>query len=131
MADLTDFCAALKAHLTAADSVNDLIDTRFTPLPVPQGTNKPSATYSIFTAIPHTTLDGDDDGLIEVRFQIDAWAQTFDEALAVAEAIRLALVSASFKPIPEQTEGNGVHLYEDETRLHRFHWRYVCQFPTT
>lgn len=132
MADLTDFVAALKTHVLGDGAVTALIGDRFTPLPVPLDSDKPCATYSIYGADPQTTLDvGDDDGLIIVAVQVDAWGKTFDSALAVAEKIRLRLRSASFVPVPERSEGNGVHLYEDESRLHRFHWRYTCQFPTT
>lgn len=129
MADLTDFVAALRSHVLGG-SVPALIGDRLTPIPVPEGQIRPRATYTINSTRPATTLAGDDDGLLQIEFQIDSWAGTFGEALQVAEAIRIRLQTASFRPIPEDAEGNGVHLYEDDTKLHRFHWRYVCQFPT-
>lgn len=132
MANLVDFVAALRAHVLGDNAITTLIGERFVPLPIDESVSaKPSATYSIIETRPSTTLDGDDDGLLEVRVQIDAWSRDFDPALAVAELIRARMVSASFRATPEQSEGNGVHLYEDQPRLHRFHWRYTCFFPTT
>lgn len=128
---LVDFVAALTAHVLGASSVTDLIAQRFTPIPIPEGQPKPRASYAIAGCMTPTTLDGgDEDGLLEVRYQIDAWAASFAEALAIAEAIRIRMQSASFKTIPEPDEDNGRHLYEHETKLHRFHWRYISHFST-
>lgn len=134
MADLTDFVAALRSHVVGggASSVTAVIGDRFTPMPIPQGQPKPCATYSIYNTRPENVVgEGGEDGMLAVEFQIDAWGETFDAALLVAERIRVRLQTASFTPLPEPSESNGVHLYEDDTRLHRFHWRYTCQFPTS
>lgn len=130
MSNLTDFVAALKSAVNAGD-VSTLIAGRFTPIPIPEDCAKPCATYTIIQTVPPTTLgDGDDDGLLAVSIEIDAWAESFDAALALAEAIRARMVTASFKSTPEQSDGNGCHVYEHEARLHRFHWRYTCWFST-
>lgn len=132
MADLTDFVAALKAHVIGTSAVTNLIGQRFTPLPVPHGTQMPCATYSIYGARPESVVgENGEDGAIAVEFQIDAWGDTFDAALEVAEKIRARLQSFGYSPVPDSSEGNGVHLYEEDTRRHRFHWRYGCLFPTT
>ncbi len=128
---LVDFVAALKSHVLGDNSITALIGERFTPIPIPEGQTKPRASYAVTGCVPQTSLDGDDDGLLEVRYQIDAWAGTFAEALAAAEAIRLRMQAASFKTVPIPDEDNGRHLYEFEAKLHRFHWRYASHFPTT
>lgn len=131
MATLVDFVAALKAHVLGASSVTEVIGERFTPVPIPEGQMKPRATYGLLGCVMPTTLDGgDEDGLLEVHYQIDAWASSFADALRGAEAIRVRMQSAAFRTIPEPEESNGCHLYEHETKLHRFHWRYISHFPT-
>lgn len=133
MADLTDFVAALRSHVigSGATAVTSIIGDRFTPMPISPGQAKPCATYSIYNTRPENVVsEGGEDGSLAIEFQVDAWGETFDSALLVAERIRVRLQTASFAPLPEASEGNGVHLYEEETRLHRFHWRYTCHFLT-
>jgi hypothetical protein len=109
------FESSLKSLLGAA-GVAALVGDRAYPLKLTQGAAKPAVTYTRVAGVPSTDLSGDDGDLIEVRAQLDCWAATFDEARAVAEAVRAAIKASAS---PRGYVNVDQDFYEDDTRLYR------------
>lgn len=81
----------LRSFLLADSTVSALVDTRCYPVQLPQNTVLTSIRYSHISGNrPHSSPQGAL-GLSGPRIQIDAWAPTYAEAMALAEAIRKRL----------------------------------------
>jgi hypothetical protein len=109
------FEASLKSLLGAA-GVAALVGERAYPLKLPQSATKPAVTYTRVAGLPANDLDGDDGDLINVRLQLDCWAEQFDDVRAVAEAVRAAIMaSTSLTGLVNFDQD----FYEDDTKLYR------------
>jgi hypothetical protein len=108
--------ADLKSHLSTA-GITALVNDRITPVPRPEGSDKPAVTYQVIADAPQTDLDGGDSGLNNYRIQIDVWARSHDSAKQIAELIRVRMktAAATFKSVPLSM----LEDYEDDTKLHR------------
>ncbi len=84
---MTDALVALRAFLISEPAIAARVDTRVYPLMLPQRPRLPAITTTRVSAGgSHTTERRSDiDG---PRIQIDSWAETYDEAFALADAIR-------------------------------------------
>ena len=109
--------ADLKAHLQADASISGLVQDKIYPLLRKEGTGTPAITYQRITGMPQTDLDGLDGKMLDVRAQIDVWAQGFDTARTLAEYIRLRLQTAAstFRARVNFDQD----FYEPDTRLYR------------
>lgn len=85
---------ALKASLVA-DSGVKAITTRCYPGDLGQNPTYPLILYFKVTGVRDHCLQGPT-GLATPRFQIEAWAETYSEAKALANAIRKALDGKKF-----------------------------------
>lgn len=80
--------------LVAAGAVTTLVPaSRITPLVRPQAISVPAITLQRISLTPNNHLRGDA-GLDANRVQLDAYAETYAAARAVADACRAALVAA-------------------------------------
>lgn len=83
--------------LSGNEAVTDIVGTRIYPLRIPQRGSLPAVVYQIITTDPVNSLDGDS-GLDLLRLQIKTWADKYEDAQALAVAVRNALNGAgSFK----------------------------------
>lgn len=118
----------LRAFLLADGTVAGLAGTRIYPSVLPQAPTFPAITYSTISAVRQNTMDGPD-GLPSKRIQIDSWASTFSQALALADAIRERL--DGHLGVMGATEVKGIfaaaerQLYESEPKLHRVSSDYI------
>lgn len=70
------------------------ITTRCFPVKIPQSPTFPLITYTLITDVPENVIDATAK-LINARFQIEAWADTYSGSKALAKAIDTALAGYS------------------------------------
>lgn len=83
---------ALFTHLSGFAGLSALVSARVYPRRLPQGATLPAVSFADFaggTEYKH----GGSLGKAETYIQIDAWAQTYISAKAVAEQVRLAMLT--------------------------------------
>jgi hypothetical protein len=82
----------LYSYLTAAAGITALVSTRVYAFRIPQHMTLPCLTYQrISTARVHTHDTSGSTGLARSRFQFDAWADSYDTAKDITDALRAAL----------------------------------------
>jgi len=83
---------ALRAKLSTTSGITALCSTRIYPIDLPQDTTLPAVTYQIISAVIESN-HGETvvSSLAHAVYQIDAWAATYAEAVALARQIHLAL----------------------------------------
>ena len=119
------FFAELVAHLVADAGVTALVAVdHITPIVRPQGQALPGITYQIISGTPANSLDGHTSGMTHIRVQIDAWADDYDEARAIAAAVksRMNTVAATFRSLLLFDQD----LFEDSTRIYRVLMDFSC-----
>lgn len=87
-----DAGAALYAKLAATAGVSALVGTRITPLRLMDATDLPAIAYTQISGpriLTHDEAAGS--SLAQKRYQLDAWAETYAEAHAIALQVRTAL----------------------------------------
>ena len=77
-------------RLTGDATITGLVGTKIYPGGAPQGIALPYVTYKRVSTDPVYTITGDN-GLNDATYQIDAWSQTYSEAVSIADAIRARL----------------------------------------
>lgn len=82
--------AAVFQLLADSAAVGAICGDRIYPVQVPQGATLPCVTYGRVSAARWSAM-GTDTGLVEKRFQVSCWAETYARANALAEAVRGAL----------------------------------------
>ena len=82
-----------------------LVGSKVFPLFIPSGNYLPCVTFQRLGGRPANTLSGAS-GLEEIDLQIDVWARDYDEAKAIAKAVRSAM--------PPSGPQFGAHLIEDQ-----------------
>lgn len=78
---------ALRALVLSDSGVTAIAGQRMFPLRAPQGVTQPCIIYQRISSVPDHHLEGPV-SVIEVRFQIAAWAQGMDTAVALSNAIK-------------------------------------------
>ncbi len=84
----------LRDKLAGTAAVSALVESRIYPLFVPQESPMPALAYQRISGRPTYSHDGDA-GLGWARIQITCQAESYQEAKAVAAAVRTALTGAS------------------------------------
>jgi hypothetical protein len=82
--------SALYSHLSTKASITALVSTRIYPQVAPESATYPFITYTVLSE-SHDHSMGGATGLTNPTIQIDAWADTIANRVAVSEAIRNAL----------------------------------------
>lgn len=85
--------ATVKAVLVADTGVQTIASDRVSPLETQQGIGFPNITLTVAATEPINSLAGFE-GLDRHEVQVDAWAYSYTEALALANAARKALEAA-------------------------------------
>jgi hypothetical protein len=81
---------ALYAVVMASPAVTAILGDRFYPVDFPQAPVYPAALYLVVSRVRHVHMNGNS-RLARSRLQVDAYALSFDELVALAEAISDAL----------------------------------------
>lgn len=99
------------------DAVNDKL--RIYPQVIEQGEASPAAVITVISEAPVNTINGTVSARVfNARVQVDAYAEVYTTAHAVADAIDAAL-SALARPDLSAYRDNKQDLYDDETGQHR------------
>lgn len=113
---------AVRALLVADPAVSALVSARVYPAPLPQSPALPALSYQRISATRTRSQEGPS-GRARCRFQVDAWASTYDDARQLAAATRRAL--DGFRGVVAGVELQEVQLatdrdlYEPDVKLHR------------
>lgn len=119
----------LVSYLKAYAGLTALVSTRVYPFMIPQGATLPCVTYQRIDT-PRYLAHGDAGAtgtLARPRFQLNAWAATLSEAMAVAYQLRAALngktgsigTSPNAVTVRAILVDNEMQDYEPETELFR------------
>lgn len=105
MPSAVDFEQVLLRTLLDDAGLSVLVGDKVFALFIPAGIQLPCVTFQRIGGMPANTLAGHS-GLEEIDLQIDAWGRRYDEAKAVAKAVRAAM--------PANGPRFGAHLIEDQ-----------------
>ena len=109
--------ADLKAHLGAA--LSSLIGERLWPaVRDPDDETLPAVTYQVIANDQNESLEGRATTLRHFRVQLDIWAETYSDALALDAALRSRMDTAA-TTFRSTMLPSGFGDYEPDTRLHR------------
>lgn len=114
----------LYSKVTGNGTVSALIGTRFYPVVVPQNAVYPCASYQTISGVPTYTIGTQQAQIRQPRIQINAWAQTFDQARALGRAIRAAIDHQTGNWSGTQVLGvifevEEIDIYDAETRIYQ------------
>ena len=87
MANGVDFESVLLRMLQEDAGLSALVGSKVFPLFIPSGNYLPCVTFQRLGGRPANTLSGAS-GLEEIDLQIDVWARDYDEAKAIAKAVK-------------------------------------------
>lgn len=111
---------ALYKYLRDDAGVSALVSDRIYPLVAPQGAIMPAIVHQRITTARPQTLDGSS-GVALPWFQFRCWAATYDEACALAEAVRLALLrfrGGYGEVVRSSTPENETGEYDSDAKLY-------------
>ena len=125
MASAVDFEIVLLRTLREDAGLSALVGNKVFALVIPQGTKLPCITFQRIGGMPANTLSG----LEEIDLQIDVWARDYDEAKAIAKAVRFAMPPSGQRFSAHLIEDQD--LYEDGTNYFRVNMEFKVWFLET
>lgn len=128
MASAVDFEIVLLRTLREDAGLSALVGNKVFALVIPQGTKLPCVTFQRLGGMPANTLSGHS-GLEEIDLQIDVWARDYDEAKAIAKAVRAAMPPSGPRFSAHLIEDQD--LYEDGTNYFRVNMEFKVWFLET
>ena len=128
MASAVDFEIVLLRTLREDAGLSALVGNKVFALVIPQGTKLPCITVQRIGGRPANTLSGHS-GLEEIDLQIDVWARDYDEAKAIAKAVRAAMPPSGPRFSAHLIEDQD--LYEDGTNYFRVNMEFKVWFLET
>jgi hypothetical protein len=128
MASAVDFEIVLLRTLREDAGLSALVGNKVFALVIPQGTKLPCITFQRIGGMPANTLSGHS-GLEEIDLQIDVWARDYDEAKAIAKAVRSAMPPSGPRFSAHLIEDQD--LYEDGTNYFRVNMEFKVWFLET
>lgn len=128
MASAVDFEIVLLRTLREDAGLSALVGNKVFALVIPQGTKLPCITFQRIGGMPANTLSGHS-GLEEIDLQIDVWARDYDEAKAIAKAVRAAMPPSGPRFSAHLIEDQD--LYEDGTNYFRVNLEFKVWFLET
>lgn len=116
--------AGLYSKVTGNVGVAALISTRFYPVVLPQKVTLPAASYQVISGEAGYTIGTQAAQVRKPRFQINAWASTYDAAKALARALRTAIdhqtgTWSGTSVIGCIIEGEELDFYDDSTKTYQ------------
>ena len=128
MASAVDFEIVLLRTLREDAGLSALVGSKVFPLFIPSGNYLPCVTFQRLGGRPPNTLSGAS-GLEEIDLQIDVWARDYDEAKAIAKAVRAAMSPSGPRFSAHLIEDQD--LYEDGTNYFRVSMEFKVWFLET
>ena len=128
MASAVDFEIVLLRTLREDAGLSALVGNKVFALVIPQGTKLPCITFQRIGGVPANPLSGHS-GLEEIDLQIDVWARDYDEAKAIAKAVRAAMPPSGPRFSAHLIEDQD--LYEDGTNYFRVNMEFKVWFLET
>ena len=128
MASAVDFEIVLLRTLREDAGLSALVGNKVFALVIPQGTKLPCITFQRIGGVPANTLSRHS-GLEEIDLQIDVWARDYDEAKAIAKAVRSAMPPSGPRFSAHLIEDQD--LYEDGTNYFRVNMEFKVWFLET
>ena len=128
MASAVDFEIVLLRTLREDAGLSALVGNKVFALVIPQGTKLPCITFQRIGGMPANTLSGHS-GLEEIDLQSDVWARDYDEAKAIAKAVRAAMPPSGPRFSAHLIEDQD--LYEDGTNYFRVNMEFKVWFLET
>ena len=128
LASAVDFETALLRTLREDAGLSALVGNKVFPRAIPAGNYLPGVTFQRLGGRPANTLSGAS-GLEEIDLQIDVWARDYDEAKAIAKAVRAAMPSSGPRFSAHLIEDQD--LYEDGTNYFRVSMEFKVWFLET
>lgn len=128
MASGVDFEIVLLRTLREDAGLSALVRNKVFPLFIPSGNYLPCVTFQRLGGMPANTLSGHS-GLEEIDLQIVVWARDYDEAKAVAKAVRSAMPPSGPQFSAHLIEDQD--LYEDGTNYLRVSMEFKVWFLET
>ena len=128
MASAVDFEIVLLRTLREDAGLSALVGNKVFALVIPQATKLPCITFQRIGGMPANTLSGHS-GLEEIDLQIDVWARDYDEAKAIAKAVRAAMPPSGPRFSAHLIEDQD--LYEDGTNYFRVNMEFKVWFLET
>ena len=125
MASAVDFETVLLRMLQEDAGLSALVGSKVFPLFIPSGNYLPCVTFQRLGGRPANTLSGAS-GLEEIDLQIDVWARDYDEAKAIAKAVRAAMPPSGPRFSAHLIEDQD--LYEDGTNYFRVNMEFKVWF---
>jgi hypothetical protein len=112
--------ATLNTRLLEFSGLAALVSDRIYPNVKPEDAAQPSVTFRNVTS-PRSSAMGVDVEVVKARFQIDVWALTYDEAIAVRDQVQAAVRrwrNTSPGSVVQDTFilNGGTDLYEADTK---------------
>ncbi len=101
---------ALYTHLISHAGLTAIVGNRIYPVLLPQDVTFPAVTYQRISTVREYAQEGPS-GLAHPRFQFSCWAETYEEAKAVAEQIRFAL--SGYKGTINNVRIDAVYIEDD------------------
>lgn len=135
---IKDIRTALRGFVLADTTVASIVGTRMFPRVLPQGVRDPAIVYNRVSMLGDHHMQGAS-GLVEVRMQIDAWAETADDAYELAVAVKQRIDGyrgemQSVASPPEVVFVQGVFFanarddYDSNRQLYRESWDYMLHY---
>lgn len=122
------FEADFYAHLVGGSAVTAIVGEHIWPMVRQERSEPPAVTYQVVALTPSNDLDNSDGSLIQYRVQVDAWARKFDDAVALAEAIRARLQTSASSFSALLIPGGGGDAYESDPKIYRRSMDFSCWY---
>jgi hypothetical protein len=113
---MSDAATLIKARLSAATGVTNIINGRMFLYQAPQAVTLPCVTYFQVTGEIFNSLSGPAN-LNRERWQIDCWAGRYSEAVTLANAVKTAMLATGTDM--ETVLISRLSQFEEEEGLHR------------
>lgn len=110
----------LYSRLSGYAGLTALVSTRVYPNIKPQDAELPAVSYRRISSLRYSAMSIDT-GVVKARFQIDAWAATYDGVSALRDQVRAAMQrwrTETGTVVQDSFILNETDLYEDDTKQH-------------
>lgn len=135
---IKDIRGPLRGFLLEDSTIATLVGTRIYPKVLPQGRRDTSLVYNRISMVGDHHMQGAS-GLVSVRMQLDAWAETADQAYELAAAVKYRIDGyrgpmSSVESPPQVVDVQGVFFQtarddvDADRHLFRESWDYMLHY---
>jgi len=119
---MADVAQALYSILSGDSDVSSLVSSRIYPHQLPQAPTYPAITYKLVSLGERPHAMGSDPSVVQDRYQVDAWAESYSAMVDLDDKIMSALSRYSGTAAGVTIQGifhvNRVDLFEDDVRVY-------------